>query len=56
MNDAPRGGPRREVWLTAAVALIMLPSLALAAAPPGASRIIGLGLVLAGMLLAVIVG
>jgi hypothetical protein len=46
----------RRLWLTVAAALMMLPSLALAAGPDSASQAGGFALVIAGMLLAVIVG
>jgi len=47
---------RRGLWLAAAAALVMLPSLALAASPNGAGQAGLFGLVVAGMVLALIVG
>ena len=47
---------RRGLWLTVAAALMMLPSLALAAGPNSAGQAGLFGLVVVGMVLALIVG
>ena len=55
MNARPRLRGSRDGWLAAAAALIMIPSLALAAAPPGLGQAIGFGAIVLGMLLALAV-
>ncbi|HSB90679.1 MAG TPA: hypothetical protein VLD63_11710 [Anaerolineales bacterium] len=56
MNPGPRLRLSRDGWLAAAAALIMIPALALSAAPPGLAQAVALGAIVLGMLLALAFG
>ena len=55
MSPWPRLRGSRDGWLAAAAALIMVPSLALSATPPGLAQAIVFGVIVLGMLLALAV-
>jgi hypothetical protein len=56
MSRPPRRRSLRSFGLTAALALVVVPSALLAGAYPGVGQVVLLGLVAAGMVLALIAG